>query len=158
MGQVRDSEWLDEREQRAWRGYLAMHAQLTARLNRQLQIDSGLSLPDFAVLVELTDQSAPRMRFGALVEALQWDKSRASHHLARMRNRGLIIREDCADDARSAYIALTDDGRQAIEQAAPAHVATVREFMFDQLTAEEVRLLESMTDRVLSRLQRSGWA
>lgn len=147
------TRWLTDEEQRAWRGYLTMHAQLTTQLNRQLQRDSGLSLPDFAVLVELTDQRDARMRFGALVEALQWDKSRTSHQVARMHRRGLVTREDCPDDARSTYIVLTDYGRRTVEQAAPGHVATVREFVFDQLSAQETDTLAQISERVLSRLR-----
>lgn len=147
-----ETRWLDEREQCAWRSYLAMHAQLSARLHRQLQDESGLSLADFDVLVQLTDQAEPRLRFGALAEALQWEKSRLSHHLARMQRRGLVLREECPDDARSAYITLTEQGQHAIERAAPAHVETVRELVFDQLTAEEVDTLATIAERVLHRL------
>ncbi|GAB2739268.1 MarR family transcriptional regulator [Salinifilum aidingensis] len=147
-----ETRWLDPREQHAWRRYLDMNARLTARLHRQLQADAGLSLSDFDVLVQLTDQNDPRMRIGELAEVLQWEKSRLSHHLARMQRRGLVVREECADDARGAYIALTDAGRAAIEQAAPAHVETVRSLVFDHLTAEEVDTLGTIADRVLERL------
>ncbi len=129
-----------------------MHAQLMARLHRQLQNDSGLSLADFDVLVQLTDQPEPRMRVGELGQALQWEKSRLSHHLARMQRRGLVLREDCPDDARGAYIVLTEQGRTAIEQAAPTHVETVRELVFDPLTADEVDTLASIADRILEQL------
>lgn len=146
------TRWLDEREQRAWRAYLAMNAQLTARLHRRLQSETGLSLTDFDVLVRLTDQDEPRIRMGELSDALQWEKSRLSHHLARMQRRGLVVRENCQDDARGAYIALTAQGREAIEQAAPAHVEAVRELMIDQLTANEIDTLAAIADRVLARL------
>lgn len=151
---VNEVRWLNEREQRAWRGYLTMHAQLNARLHRDLQDDSGLSLADFDVLVQLTDQAEPRLRFSALAQALQWEKSRLSHHLVRMQRRGLVFREECPDDARSTDIALTERGRRTIEQAAPAHVESVRELMFDQLTAEEVDTLADIADRVLQRLDK----
>ena len=62
--------WLDDREQRAWRGYLAMQTELQAHLNRRLQADSGLSLSDFAVLVTLTDSDDGRLR--AWVPAEGW--------------------------------------------------------------------------------------
>lgn len=150
---MRTKRWLSDDEQRAWRGYLTTHAELMTRLNRQLQRDSSLSLPDFAVLAELTDLPETRMRFGALVETLQWDKSRASHHLSRMERRGLIAREDCPADARGSYITLTDEGRQAIERAAPGHVATVCDLVFDRLTAAEVETLDTVNARVLSRLR-----
>lgn len=129
-----------------------MHAQLMARLHRQLQSDSGLSLADFDVLVQLTDQPEPRMRVGELGQALQWEKSRLSHHVARMQRRGLVLREDCPDDARGAYVVLTEQGRTAIEQAAPTHVETVRKLVFDPLTADDVEALASIADRVLEQL------
>lgn len=146
------TRWLDDHEQRAWRGYLTMHAQLTARLSRQLQADSGLSMSDFEVLVQLTDQPEPRMRVGQLAAALQWEKSRLSHHLARMQKRDLVCREDCPSDARGAFVALTARGREAIEQAAPGHVDTVRDLVFDQLAPDQVTALASIAERVLDRL------
>jgi DNA-binding MarR family transcriptional regulator len=152
LGQVTEPRWLDEHQQRAWRSYLAMNTQLTARLHRQLQADSGLSLADFAVLVELTDRPDERVRVGELAQALQWEKSRLSHHLARMQQRGLVAREGCPDDARGAFIVLTPHGRHAIEHAAPRHVNTVRDLVFDHLTTEQVDTLHTIAEQVLGRL------
>jgi DNA-binding MarR family transcriptional regulator len=156
LGQVTEPRWLDEHQQRAWRSYLAMNTQLTARLHRQLQTDSGLSLADFAVLVQLTDRPDERVRVGELAQALQWEKSRLSHHLARMQQRGLVAREGCPDDARGAFIVLTPYGRHAIEHAAPRHVNTVRDLVFDQLTTEQVDTLHTIAEQVLGRLERES--
>jgi DNA-binding MarR family transcriptional regulator len=147
-----ETRWLDAAQQRAWQGYLAMQAQLNARLNRQLQADSDLSLPDFDVLVHLTDASANRVRVFELARTLQWEKSRLSHHLARMQRRGLVAREECPSDARGAFIVLTPEGREAIEEAAPQHVETVQRLFFDGLTEDQVRVLATISDRVLARL------
>jgi DNA-binding MarR family transcriptional regulator len=149
---VDDTRWLDEPEQRAWRGFLTMQGQLTARLSRQLLADSDLSLPDFEVLVQLTDSPENRVRAFELARALQWEKSRLSHHLARMQRRGLVGREGCPNDARGAFIVITPAGRKAIEEAAPHHVATVRRLFFDGLTPEQVQTLEKISDQVLARL------
>jgi len=151
---VAEPRWLDDQERRAWRGYLAMQARLTAQLHRQLHAESGLSLTDFDVLVQLTDRPDRRARVLELAEALQWEKSRLSHHLARMQRRELVTREECPDDGRGAFIVLTDAGSKAIEHAAPRHVATVRELMFDQLTPDQVAALGDITERVLNRLDR----
>jgi DNA-binding MarR family transcriptional regulator len=149
---VDDTRWLDESELRAWRGFLTMQGQLSARLNRQLQADSDLSLPDFEVLVQLTDSPENRVRAFELARALQWEKSRLSHHLARMHRRGLVGRDECANDARGAFIVITPAGRKAIEEAAPLHVATVRRLFFDGLTPEQLETLEKISDQVLARL------
>lgn len=149
-----EPRWLDDQERRAWRGYLAMHARLTARLHRQLQVESGLSLADFDVLVQLTDRPDHRARVLELADALQWEKSRLSHHLSRMQRRGLVAREECPDDGRGAFVVLTTEGRTAIEHAAPRHVATVRELVFDQLAPDQVAALGDVAEQVLHRLDR----
>ncbi|WP_448615775.1 MarR family winged helix-turn-helix transcriptional regulator [Modestobacter sp. URMC 112] len=145
--------WLSAEEQRAWRQWLAVSSRLPARLNRELQADSDLSLADFDVLVQLTDTPAGRLRVGELGAALQWEKSRLSHHLTRMQRRGLVAREDVAADGRGSEVVLTPAGRVAIEAAAPAHVETVRALVFDVLTEEQVRALLEVTGAVLDRLE-----
>ena len=145
--------WLDDRQQQAWRAWLAMGSRLPAALNRQLQRDSDLSLQDFDVLVQLTDVEDGRVRVSALAAALGWERSRLSHHVTRMERRGLVAREECGDDGRGAFVVLTPEGRAAIEAAAPGHVRTVRSLVFDALTPAEVASLEAITAKVLGRLE-----
>jgi DNA-binding MarR family transcriptional regulator len=146
------SQWLTDDEQRAWRGLVQMTSRLDARLNRELQQSSGLSLADYDVLVLLTEAPDGRLRMFELVDNLQWEQSRLSHHVARMQRRGLVAREECTSDKRGAFVVLTDDGRDAIEKAAPGHVDTVRRLVFDGLSKTQVATLESVVSRVLSRL------
>lgn len=143
------TRWLDDGEQQAWRAYVKMQSHLNAALGRRMQADSQLSLPDFEVLVQLTDTPEGRVRVFELARALDWEKSRLSHHLRRMQKRGLVGREECPDDARGAFIVLTRQGREAIEQAAPHHVETVRELVFDVLTPDQVEALQSISERIL---------
>jgi DNA-binding MarR family transcriptional regulator len=147
-----DPLWLSEREQVAWRSYLRMAGRLSAHLNRQLQSDSDLSLADFDVLVQLTDVPERRLRVVELARELEWEKSRLSHHVARMERRGLVRREECEDDGRGSYIVLTPAGLSAIEGAAPGHVEAVRSVVFDALTPEQVDALGAVADQVLARL------
>ncbi len=99
------TEWLDEAEQRAWRAYVTMQMRLNAHLARDLQANTDLSMADFGVLVALTDVCQGRVRAFELAEALQWEKSRLSHHLARMAKRGLITRDGCTEDGRGQFVA-----------------------------------------------------
>ncbi|WP_218104921.1 MarR family winged helix-turn-helix transcriptional regulator [Micromonospora mirobrigensis] len=151
-----DTRWLDEDEQRAWRAYLRMQAQLTARLGRQLQADAGLSLADYEVLVQLTDAADGRLRPFELQRCLQWEQSRLSHHLARMQRRGLVERQECPEDARGAFVAITEAGRAAIETAAPGHVATVRRLFLDHLGRDQLRTLEQLADQVTAGIDADG--
>ncbi|WP_431977640.1 MarR family winged helix-turn-helix transcriptional regulator [Micromonospora haikouensis] len=147
------TRWLDDDQQRAWRAYLRMQAELAARLGRQLQADSGLSFADYGVLVQLAEAPGGRLRPFELQRDLQWEQSRLSHHLGRMQRRGLVDREECPQDARGAFVVLTAAGRAAIEAAAPAHVDTVRRLVFDRLDPDEVRALERVATRVVDGLE-----
>jgi DNA-binding MarR family transcriptional regulator len=149
------TRWLSEPEQRAWRGLLQMTTRLEAELNRELQAASGLSLADYDVLVALSEAPQGRLRISQLASDLGWERSRLSHHLARMQRRGLITREDCDADRRGAFVVLTDQGRTAIEQAAPAHVDAVRRLIFNDLSGEQVGSLQAFTESVLGRLEAS---
>jgi DNA-binding MarR family transcriptional regulator len=150
-----NTRWLDEGEQRAWRSYVQMHGQLLARLNRQLQADSGLSLADYEVLVRLAEASDGRLRPFELQRGLHWEQSRLSHQLTRMQNRGLVSREGCTDDGRGAFVVLTERGRHAIEAAAPGHVDAVRRLFFDGLTRDQITMLGQLSSQVLNRLDAS---
>jgi DNA-binding MarR family transcriptional regulator len=147
-----DTPWLSAQEERLWRGWLTLNAELSATLQRELQDDSGLSMPDFDVLVHLTDSPEGRVRVTELARLLYWERSRVSHHVTRMERRGLVERTECAEDGRGAFIAVTPAGRAAIEQAAPGHVRAVRRLMFDALSKEEVDRLATAIDKMLTRL------
>ncbi|WP_328778902.1 MarR family transcriptional regulator [Streptomyces canus] len=144
--------WLTPEEQRAWRGFVRLHERLGGRLGRLLQSESQVSPADFAVLVHLTDTPEGRQRYQDLARALEWEKSRMSHHIARMAGRGMVVREDCLEDARGAFVVITDVGRAAIEAAAPRHVEAVRELFLDHVTPAELRVLAEISERVIGKL------
>ena len=99
---------------RCWRGLQAMQMQLNATLARELADDSDLSYPDYMVLVVLTDQADGRRRAFELGHDLGWEKSRVSHHVSRMVDRGLVRRDKCPSDQRGSFVVVTDEGRAAI--------------------------------------------
>lgn len=148
-----EGPWLTVDQQRVWRQWLSVSAELPAALHRALQADSGLSLPDFEVLVQLTDRSDGRVRVTDLATAMHWERSRLSHHVKRMASRGLVVREECPEDGRGAFVVITPAGRSAIERAAPAHAQLVGELVFDGLTDAELEGLAGVTQKVLGRLR-----
>ncbi len=102
--------------------------------------------------MQLTDLPEGRARVAELARGLHWERSRASHHITRMERRRLVKREACSDDGRGAWVKLTDEGRAAIEQAAPGHAETVRRLVFKALTPEEVDLLSTVIGKLLAQL------
>jgi DNA-binding MarR family transcriptional regulator len=145
-------KWLTPDEARAWRALQQLHTPLAAVLNRQLLRDSALSSADYEVLVVLSETPDGVLRAGDLGRATGWEKSRLSHHLKRMEARGLVERRDCVTDGRGLMVAITDVGRAAIADAAPGHVAAVREYVIDVLTPEQLRALAEIGEAVADRL------
>jgi DNA-binding MarR family transcriptional regulator len=147
-----DGGSLDEREQRAWRAFTTLQRRLTAAAQRELQRDSGLSGPDYEILVHLAEAGGA-LRAYQLGAATDWEKSRLSHHLSRMAQRGLVERQPCAADPRYADVVLTDAGRCAIGSAAPAHVARIREWFIDALTPEQLDSFATACEAIIERLE-----
>src|SRR5438552_9932914 len=146
--------WLDERQQRVWQGYLHLNQDLIGVLEQQLTRESGLSGADYRVLVPISEAPGGLLRARDLGSEIGWDRSRLSHHLSRMEKRGLIIREECAEDARGLMVRLTKAGRRAIEEAAPGHVEAVRRYFFDRLSDDEIETMAAVFDRLLENLWR----
>ena len=147
-----DTRWLSEQEARAWRQFLVMTGRLRRSLGAELQRDTGLSEGDYGVLVALSEAEDERLRPSEIGAAIQWEKSRLSHHLTRMEQRGLVRRMACKTDNRGALVAMTATGRRALERAAPAHVDHVRRVFLDALTPEQVVALGDIADAVLAQL------
>lgn len=135
-----------------WQAYLAVQRELHSALERQLVRDSGLSNADYSLLVPLSEAPDGVVRSRELGVLVGWERSRLSHQIGRMEKRGLVVREECAEDARGSMVRLTPTGRAAIEAAAPGHVEAVRRYVFDGLSAEEVDVLDRVFHRVLGRI------
>lgn len=144
------TRWLSDEEQRAWRAYRRMVLLVDAEVARELNRDSGLSMPDYQVLSALSESADLRCRLSELAANMQWSASRLSHHVSRMEQRGLVRRAGCDDDARGAYVVVTEHGLEAIRSAAPGHVESVRRHMIDLLTPEQVAALAQIGDTVIA--------
>ncbi|MBB6032223.1 MarR family winged helix-turn-helix transcriptional regulator [Phytomonospora endophytica] len=147
-----EPRWLSPEEMRAWLGYRRLRNLLDARIARDLADQAGLSDQDYDVLSNLSAHEDHRAGIGELAKELRWSHSRLSHHLTRMEKRGLVARESHPADARGAIVTLTSEGRSAIVEAAPGHVASVREHLIDVMTPEQVRSLGDIAEAVLGRL------
>jgi len=147
-----DTRWLSPSEARAWRALQTFGAPLSAALNRQLLADSALSTADYQVLVVLSETEGGVLRAGELGRATGWEKSRLSHHIKRMEARRLVERQDCTTDGRGLLVAITAQGRAAIEEAAPGHVRAVRDYVIDILTPDQLAVLADAGEAVAVRL------
>jgi DNA-binding MarR family transcriptional regulator len=127
---------LSPHELRVWHAFLLMGEDVLGRVGRAIAQATGLSGSEFGVLSRLAALGKGEMRQQALARVMTWDKSRLSHQLTRMQQRGLIERRRA--DGNTVLVVLTKLGREKLEAARPIHADSVRRNFLSRLTTEQI--------------------
>ena len=146
------SDWLDEREARAWRGFHRIRTDLLAHLSRKLAASCNISQADFEILIAVSEAPGQRIRARDLGNEIRWERSRLSHQIARMEARGTIARSACESDARGFDVVLTPAGLEAVEAAARVNLEAVRHCFADLLTKEQLDTLGDIAHAITTHL------
>jgi DNA-binding MarR family transcriptional regulator len=149
MQATAQTRWLDEYEQVTWRTYLAATKAIGEAIDSQLQRDADIPLTYYEILVRLSEAADRMLRMSQLAERCLASRSRLSHAVTRLEERGWVERRPCADDGRGMLASLTTEGMAALADAAPGHVNAVREQIFDRLTPEQVKQLREIGETIL---------
>jgi DNA-binding MarR family transcriptional regulator len=147
-----EPRWLDAEEQRAWRAWLYSAQLLQDQLDRELTHSTGISHAYYEILVALSETPGRMMRMSELADRCLSSRSRLSHAVSRLEERGWVRRQVCAEDGRGQLAVLTDEGFAALEGAAPVHVESVRTNLFDQLSPEQVEAMRDLGETLLRHL------
>ncbi|MFH9352076.1 MarR family winged helix-turn-helix transcriptional regulator [Kitasatospora sp. NPDC017646] len=150
---MNEPRWLDPDEMAAWRGFVVASNLLNRRLERQLKEDSGLSHQQYEILVHLSAAPGDSLRMTELADKLVTSKSGLTYQVTQLERMGLVGRRSCPSDVRGVIAELTEQGREMIRQAAPGHVALVRELLIDVLTREQLAVLAEGLGAVSARLR-----
>jgi DNA-binding MarR family transcriptional regulator len=149
---VTDIRWLDPGEQLAWRRTIAAAILLVDALDRDLRNEHDLTLADYEILVHLSEADDRRLRMSELADAALVSRSRLTHRVNRLSERGLVAREACPTDKRGTFAVLTRQGLALLERAAPTHVDSVRAHLVDRLDSGEFLSLGSLLGKVAAPL------
>ncbi|ROO85318.1 MarR family transcriptional regulator [Actinocorallia herbida] len=144
--------WLTPDQRLAWLDMVRVITTLPASLDAQLAQDAGLSFFEYHVLSMLSELPDRTLRMSRLAQLTSSSLSRLSNVVKRLEARGLVRREPDPDDRRATRAVITDEGVRLIEEAAPAHVAHVRELLIDALSPAQLAQLHEAQQRVLARL------
>ena len=148
----RDSPWLSPTQHRAWVAYMRVQLRMNHEINRQLQRDSDLSLADYHVMNALSSAPDHKMQVTELAAVIGWERSRLSHHLRRLSERGLTERVQSADDGRATDAVLTKKGMNAMLEAAPGHAMLVKKLFFGPLPDELVAPFTAALEHIQASL------
>src|SRR5690349_8314834 len=87
------SRWLSPLEQRAWRAFVGVSSVVMAELENELEAAHGLSLGEYAVLVDLSEAPDERLRMSDLAGHLHLSPSGLTRRLDLLVREGLVARE-----------------------------------------------------------------
>ena len=147
--------WLTAAEVDSWLSVVRLMTWLPWSIDQQLRRDSDLGMVEYQVLARLSQSPERTLRMSSLADLANSSLSRLSHLVKRLEQRGFVRREPDPADGRFTNAILTDDGFQALTEAAPGHVAHVRSLVVDVLSPEQLRRLGQVADRVMSRIDTS---
>ena len=137
---------------RTWQQFGLMLHKLPIALDTQLQRDAGLSYVEYYVLAGLSDQADRRMRMSDLAVLSNTELSRLSHMISRLERRGFVRREPDPTNGRYTHAILTDAGYEHLVEAAPGHVARVRDLIYDVLDPAELDCLRTAAEKIIERI------
>jgi DNA-binding MarR family transcriptional regulator len=149
---LEEPQWLSPDERDAWASLAWLMIKLPGAIDAQLQRDSGLSFFEYLVLSTLSISPSRRMQMSDLAQFVNGSLSRLSNVVKRLEQRGWIYREPCSANGRIVEATLTDAGWSVVERAAPGHVETVRQYVFDALRPDQVTQLRDIGRQVAQQV------
>ncbi len=147
-----DTRWLTREQLAAWVRLAAVLELLPTALDSQLRRDAQLTHFDYYVLAMLSESPDSTMRMAKLAETTTATLARLSHVVQRLETRGLLERVPCPAVRRVTNARLTEAGWRKVREAAPGHVAFVRDNVIDALTPDQITQLADITQAILHRL------
>ncbi|MFF0492141.1 MarR family winged helix-turn-helix transcriptional regulator [Nocardia sp. NPDC004068] len=132
----------------AWSALLRVHAQLVPELDAALRRATGMPLSWYDVLLEL--DGPQRLRMSDLGERVVLSRTRVSRLITELASEGLVRREANPDDGRSAFVSITDAGRERLREAAPHYLSGI-ETRFGAVPIEDLNALTETLHKVLGR-------
>ena len=151
MTDVPESRWLNADEKEAWTGLVSLMLLLPGRLETPLQKVGDLTLFEYLVLSQMSDAPERRLRMSELAYLASGSLSRLSNVVKRFERKGWVRRYPDPTDGRYTIAALTDEGYAVVVRAAPVHVESVREYVFDKLNATDRRALARIAEKLRVR-------
>jgi DNA-binding MarR family transcriptional regulator len=148
-------KWLTAAEVDSWLSLVRLMTWLPWSIDQQLRRDSNLGMVEYQVLARLSNSPDWTVRMSSLAEFTNASLSRLSHLVTRLEKRGLVRREPDPADGRFTNAILTDEGFQALAEAAPGHVAHVRSLVVDVISPEQLRRIGLTADRIVARIDTS---
>jgi DNA-binding MarR family transcriptional regulator len=120
-------------EEAVMRAFGQMIVVLPRMLDADLEREQRMSLSEYTVLRILSEAPGRQMRMSELAVACNMSLSGMTRLATKHESLGYLRRVPCVSDARGLNAVLTEAGLARLQEAWPAHLASVRRHIFDHL-------------------------
>ncbi|WP_377272894.1 MarR family winged helix-turn-helix transcriptional regulator [Peterkaempfera sp. SMS 1(5)a] len=110
--------------------------------------NAELPLSEYTTLMHLSEAPHRRLRMSQLAALCNLSLSGMTRVVSRLEERGLVLRAKCSEDARGWNAVLTESGLVCLQEAWPAHLASVRRHVFDELDGHDLVPLTAALRRI----------
>jgi DNA-binding MarR family transcriptional regulator len=126
-------EPLNDQEQLFWRALMRIVLVLPRQLDRDMVQAVGVTANEYTTIMNLSEAPNREMRMADLANATGLSASRTTRLVDDLVTRGFVIKRASSVDGRGNIAKLTPKGMAKLKMAWPAHLASVRDRVFDHL-------------------------
>lgn len=138
-------------QDRAWRMLVRLTVLLPRAVDDDLRRASELQLTSIGVLMHLSEAPDHRLRMSDLAESTAMSPSRITRAVQTLATTGDVYQCASEADGRATIAVLTASGERRLREAMPAHLASLRERVLDQIEPEELKQFVSILTRLVAR-------
>ena len=149
------TRWLNDEELQAWLKLAGVMLKLAPTLDSQLLRDSEMTHFEYLCLAMLSESDDRTLKMSELAGRVNASLSRLSHVVTKLERRGWVCRMPSPVSKRVTLVRMTDEGWEVLVKAAPGHVETVRDLVFDDLSPADVRALRKIAGHIVERIEAS---
>ncbi|AEW92772.1 MULTISPECIES: MarR family winged helix-turn-helix transcriptional regulator [Streptomycetaceae] len=147
----------DEVRLQAWRALLLAHNAAVRAIENDVQREGRIPLTWYDVLLELDGAGLRGLRMQELAQRVVLSRTRVSRLVDEMVRAGLVAKKPDATDKRVVWAVVTDDGRKALRDTAPAYLRGIHRHFGSHLTEDECAVLAEALLKVAHGGERLDW-
>lgn len=139
----------------AWGAFFVSHALAVRRIEDNLKGRVPLSLDEYDVLLGISRSEGGRIRYAELASVTVFTRSGITRVAKRLKERGLLEREECPEDRRGAYAVLSRKGENAMRDTWKLYSKEILLLLEPCFSQAEARQLKVLLEKIIGPIQDS---
>ena len=146
-------EPLNDTEELFWRALMRILMVLPRHLDRDMTQAVGVTANEYTTIMNLSEAPNREMRMADLANATGLSASRTTRLVDDLVARGFIIKRASSVDGRGNIPKLTPKGMAKVKAAWPAHLASVRDRVFDHMDPNAVEIAATVLNALATNVE-----